>query len=187
MKKLFFLLLTLILFGCEMYTEESNPQLNINSVWKISTITPTFSGGNTTVINNDYFAQSPFIILYTNNGEMLIQNDIRNIQPCFLYKCGYVWEFQYNELLIKDSKGNILREYYVGMRDRYYNPSDFTLIDKITNQSIAGNWHFHQLANGSMPANDLDITVPDIYFNIESSERSFDRLICQSITLHLTR
>jgi glucan-binding YG repeat protein len=89
---------------------------------------------------------------------------------------------------LKDDKGQILREYYLGFSNsQYYNSNDFTLTDKITNQPISGNWHFSYNAPGAMPATDLYITVPDMWFYFTSSGRSRDGMISQEITLKFTR
>jgi hypothetical protein len=188
MKKILFLLL-LVLVGCQNYEEPSNPQLNLNGEWIISSITPVYSPGldNIKILNTDYFAQSPFYVVSTNGNDMVIENDTTNIRPCFFYKMGYVWEFDNDLLILQNDVGKILREYYIGFMDSFYDPNDFMLTDKQTGEQIPGTWHFSQNGNGAMPANDLIITVPQIYFSIEGSGRTYDRFISQECILTFTR
>ena len=47
MKKILFLILTLILFGCQIYTNTSTPELNLNGKWKLL----TFNGHHDNIIN----------------------------------------------------------------------------------------------------------------------------------------
>jgi hypothetical protein len=191
MKKLLFLLLLIpLLFGCvPLYTDSSNPQLNLNGQWIITSITPSFSGAveDIKIVDTSYFAQTSFVIVDTIGNEILIRNDTTNINPCFFYKTGYVWEFDYNTLIIKNNTGQILREYLVSFGDMYYNPDDFTLQDKITGQAIPGNWHFSQNGNGANPANDLIISMPEISFQVQGSGRSFDRGISQNCIVTFMR
>lgn len=187
MKKLLFLLLTLFLFGCEMYIEPSNPQLNINGKWRIIDITATYSE-NLVVVNDNFYAISPFSVVSTTNNQWLIRNDTTNINACYFYKKGYQWEFDYNQLLILNDRGGIIGWYYVGFMNSYYNPNYFTLTDKASSAPIGGLWEYlPENGNGSFPANVLYITVPEIDFNLDGPERSYDRLITQSITLTLMR
>ena len=191
MKRLLFLLFLPLLMGCEKYLMESDPKLNINGVWKISTITPVLQSTMTTsikVVNSDFYAQSPFyIVSYNSNNEMLIRNDTSKVKPCFFYKRGYIWEFDYHTLVLKNDVGQILREYKVWFRDTYYNPNDFYLEDKHTGETIPGNWHFSQNGKGSNRANDMVLTVPEIWFDINGSDRSYQRAVNQSIILNLVR
>lgn len=189
MKKLLFLLLTLILFGCEMYTEESNPQLNLNGRWKIIQIIPNWDK-EVILINKDSIIQAPYSVDSIDiDGNMMLKNGIPG-SPCFSYKLGYVWEFDYCNLILQNNMGKILYNYRYGSHGSYvYNPNDFDLYDKVTDGEIPGIWHITPLdaTFGSMPASDISITVPTIYFNLESSGRTFDRFVLQGITLILTR
>ncbi len=190
MKNLFFLLLLVFsLFGCQKFEMQSNPQLNINGQWVISSITPSYSPGlvDIKVLNSDYFAQSPFNVISESNGEILVQNDTTNIPPCFFYKLGYTWEFDYDQLVLMNGSGKILSEYYVNFMDAFYNPGDFMLTNKQTGEQIPGVWHLSQNGKGAMRANDLTITVPKIYFSIEGSGRTYDRFISQKCSITFTR
>lgn len=186
MKKLLFLLLTLILFGCEMYTEESNPQLNLNGPWRIINIQADYSD-NVTVINGDFYAISPLVVISTSTDGWLVQNDTTGVEACKFYKNGYVWEFDYNQLIIKNDKDEIVGWYYFSLKSQFYSPGDFLLTNKNSGTSVGGKWHFSCEASGSIPANDLWITVPEIEFNLGGPERSQERFVTQKITLHLTR
>jgi hypothetical protein len=187
MKKfLFFLLLVPFLFGCETYEDYSNPQLNINGSWRIINVQADYSD-DVKVENGDYFAVSPLIVLSSGNNGWLVQNDTTDISPCYFYKNGYRWDFDYNNLILKNDRGQIIAKYYVSFGNTFYNPGDFTLTDQYTNQPIGGVFHMTFNANGVMPASDLWITVPVIEFNLSGPERSMDRFISQEITLKLTR
>ena len=192
MKQILGLILISTLFGCQKYEQISNPQLNLNGQWRIVNINPTFQTTVTNslqVTNSDFYALSPFIIVSTNttNNTMVIKNDTTNIRPCFFYKNGYVWEFDYNTLILRTNMGKTLKSYNIWYRDSYYNPNDFFMTDNVTGETIPGNWHVSRNGNGSMPANELYIDVPEIWFDIMSSNRTYVRAINQKITLRLTR
>jgi hypothetical protein len=187
MKKLLFLLLIPLLFGCEMYMEPTNPQLNLNGEWKIVDIIDTYSE-NLQIVNDDFYAVSPFVVKSINNGQWIIQNDTTDIHPCYFYKKGYVWEFDYNQLILKNDRGEKNGIYYVGFFNNVYNSNYFKLDDKITGVEMGGVWQFAtNFTYGSFPSNVLYITVPEIEFSIDGSERSYDRLINQNITITLMR
>lgn len=184
-KLLFFLSLILILLGCEpIYLQPSNPQLNINREWKIVDIIPTYSE-DLTVVNDNYYAISPFDVISINNDQWLIRNDTTNIHACYFFKKGYIWEFDYNQLIIKDDKGRIIGWYYVNFGYNNY----LYLTDKLTETQIAGYYLLYLPTEpyGAMPAPVMWITVPELNFNLEGSGRSFDRLISQNITLVFMR
>ena len=192
MKQLLFLFFIPFLWGCQKYEEISNTQLNVNGEWRIVSIIPTYQSTITNSIqvsNLDFYALSPFVVVSNNttNNTMIIRNDTTNIKPCFFYKNGYVWEFDYNNLILKDNMGKILKSYNIWYKDSYYNPNDFSMTDKLTGESIPGNWHLSRNGNGAMPASDLYIDVPEIWFDIMSSNRTYVRAINQKITLRLTR
>jgi hypothetical protein len=187
MKKLLFLLFVLFLFSCEIYVEPSNSQLNINGEWKIVNISATYSE-DLIIVNDNFYAISPFTVILTSDNKWLLQNDTTNIRACYFFKEGYQWEFDYNQLIIRTDKGNLIGWYYVGFMNEYYNSNYFMLDDKATGASVAGVWEFlPENGSGSFPANILYITVPEIEFNIDGPERSFDRLISQNITLTLMK
>ena len=104
MKQLLFLFFIPFLWGCQKYEEISNTQLNVNGEWRIVSIIPTYQSTITNSIqisNSDFYALSPFVVVSNNvtNNTMVIKNDTTNIKPCFFYKNGYVWEFDYNNLI----------------------------------------------------------------------------------------
>lgn len=125
MKKLLFLLLTVILFSCQIYTDTSNPALNLNGRWQLSDINGSYDH----------------------------------------YKTGDVWEFDYNNLTLRNNNGLIIKEYYIGYVLYQNSPSDmFTLTDKKTNEYM-GMWKFLQDGIGSAPATNLVIT-PSAFPNL---------------------
>lgn len=191
MKKLIFLFIPL-LWSCQKYVQPSNPQLNVNGEWRIVSVLSTYEStvaSSIQVVNSDFYALSPFKVVTFDStaGLMRITNDTTNIRPCFFYKTGYVWEFDYNNLILKNSSGNILKSYHVWFGDPYYNPNDFKITDILTGESIPGNWHLSQNGNGAMPANDLYVDVPEIWFDINGSQRSYVRAINQKLTVRFTR
>ena len=130
MKKILFLLLGLILFSCQIYTDTSNPALNLNGRWEIKGITGDY----------DHLIDLP-------------------------HKLGDIWEFDYNNLTIRNDKGIVLGEYYIGYILYQYYPSDsFTLTNKNTGEYM-DLWRFIQSGVGSAPANDLTI-IPPIFPNL---------------------
>jgi len=188
MKKFLLFLLIPILFGCEIYELESNPQLNLNGPWRIIGIQADYSDGVLDLTHRDgIYAVSPLIVDSITDNGWVAHNDTTGIKPCFLYKNGYVWEFDYNQLIIKNNRDEIIGRYYCYYRSSFYNPNDFFLVDKNTGIEIEGNFNFSYYANGSMPASNLSITIPEINYNLGGTERSMERTITQKITLSLTR
>lgn len=192
MKRLLFLLFLPFIWGCQKYEQLSNPQLNLNGQWRLVSIIPTFQttlSSSLVLSNSDYYALSPFTIVSIDsiNNKMIIRNDTTKIRPCFFYKNGYVWEFDYNSLVLKDNFGNKLKTYNIWYKSSYYNPNDFFITDEMTGETIPGNWHASRNGNGSMPANDLYIDVPEVWFDIMSSNRTYVRAVNQKITLRFTR
>lgn len=187
MKKLFLLfLLSFLLSGCELYVQDTNPQLNINGGWTIIDIIDYYSEDIVTV-DQDFFAISPFDVISTNNNQWLIRNDTTNIEPCYFYKIGYRWEFDYNNLYIKNNRGQFLGSYYIGFIGEYA-PNYFILDSKTNGSQIGGVWEFvPNYTIGSYPANTLFIRVPEFKFSLDGPERSFDRFISQEIILVLMK
>ncbi len=187
MKKICFIFLfSLLFYGCEYYVQETNPQLNINGGWTIIDIIEYYSEDILTV-NQDFFAISPFDVISINNNHWLIRNDTTGIEPCYFYKIGYRWEFDYNNLYIKNDRGKFLGSYYVGFIGQYA-PNYFILNSKINGNQMGGVWEFiPNYTIGTYPANSLFIKVPEFKFNLDGPERSFDRLISQEIILVLMK
>lgn len=167
-----------------MYLEESTTQLNVNGEWKIVDITVTYSE-DLIVVNDDYYAVAPFDVVLIDNGQWLIRNDTTDILPCYFYKKGYIWEFDYNNLIIKNDRGRILGWYYIGYWYGYY----IKLTDKATMINIAGEYlmYFPEVPYGATPGTVMYITVPELNFSLDGPERSYDRLINQNITLTFMR
>ncbi len=185
MKKiLFFILLIPLLFGCEIYTERTNPQYTINGNWTIVDIIPTYSE-DLKVINDNYYAIAPFDVISINNNQWLIKNDTTGILPCYFYKKGYIWEFDYNNLIIKNDRNKILGQYYINFWYGYH----ISLIDKSTMANISGEFilFFPQIPYGATPESVMYIRVPEYNFNLDGPERRYDRLIKQNITLTFMR
>lgn len=191
MRKISLFISLILLFGCEKYVgTESNPQLNINGRWKISSIVPTYEStvfSSIEVTNSEFFAVSPLKVISYDSNKILVTNDTSRLKPCFFYKRGYVWEFQYNTLTLKNDIGKILAEYNVWFKNNYYSPNDFYLEDKNTGEIIPGNFHFKQNGNGANPANELTITVPDISYDVNICDRKYSRAITQHLFVNLGR
>lgn len=192
MRKLIFLLVLPLFWGCDKNVEfVSNPQLNVNGRWIVNNIVPTYESTifkDIQIMNSDYFAVSPLtVISYQDSSKLLVKNDTVGVKPCFFYKKGYVWEFDYNNLILKDNVGKIIGQYYVYYKDAYYSPNDFYLVDKNSGEYISGNWHINQNGNGSNPSNQLSITVPDISFDVNVCGRKFSRGITQHLFIYFGR
>lgn len=183
-KIIFFILLIPLFLSCQVYIEPTNVQFNINGEWKIIDITPTYSE-DVLVINDEFYAISPFNVISITDNSWIIRNDTTNIQACYFFKIGYVWEFDYNQLIIKDNAGQRLGWYYVG----YINGNYLQLVDKETMTHIGGVYimNFPTYPYGVSPSTMIYITVPELNFNLDGPERSFNRLINQNITLTLVR
>ena len=181
---LFIILLLPFFFGCQEYIEPTNTQFNINGEWKIINITTTYSE-NVQVVNDDFYAISPFDVISITDELWLIKNDTTNIPTCYFFKIGYIWEFDYNQLIIKNNQSQILDWYYVG----YLNRNFFQLVDKKTMIHIGGSYiiNFPTRPYGVTPSTMIYVTVPEFEFSLDGPERSFNRLINQRITLTLVR
>lgn len=190
MRKYIFLIVVPFFIGCDKYVVQTNPQLQVSGRWKISSITPVFQSTITDTIKvtqNDYYAQSPFIIVSLIGNQLIIRNDTANIKPCFFYKLGYLWEFDGGYLSLFTSNNVFLKKYRIHYGDLNYNPNDFSLVDFDSGEYVPGNWHMSQNGIGVNRSNDLTITVPDIWFDITGSGRSYKRAVNQSIILNFVR
>ena len=143
---------------------------------------------NIKVIDSSYYALSPLIIVSENlvNHTMVVRNDLTNIEPCFIFKLKYRWEFSYNNLSIKDDGGKIVKEYNIWFMNPPYNTNDFFLTDK-TGRRVPGTWHADYTSFGTLQTRKIKITVPEIWMDIHGSQRSYARAINQKIFLELSR
>ena len=184
------LILLVFLMSCEKYEMFSNPQLNINGKWKMTSVTAIY---NTTltdsikILPSDYYALTPFRVVTTQNNFIQIKNDTTNVKGCFFYKVGYTWEIDYNRLIIKTNQNKIVGDYSIWYGDQYYSPNTFSLRDFNTNEPIPGVWYFKQNGKGANPSGTLELSVPEIWLDIFGSQRSFQKAINQSIVVSFLR
>lgn len=183
-KFIFYILLIPFFLGCQVYVEPTNIQFNINGEWKLIEITPTYSE-DVIIINDDFYAISPFDVISISNNSWLIRNDTTNIQACYLFKNGFMWEFDYNQLIIKNEKGQRIGWYYVG----YINGNYIQLVDKETMSHIGGVYiiNLPTYPYGTSQSTMMYVTTPELNFNLDGPERSFNRLVNQNITLTFVR
>lgn len=137
MKKLLFLILLIPFFiGCQIYTDTSNPALNLNGKWEIKGLTGYY----------DHLIDLPYKLgdIWEFDYNVLIIRTSQFTDP--------------NEPWIPQEV--VLGEYYIGYILYQYYPSDsFTLTNKNTGEYI-GLWRFIQSGVESAPSNDLIITPP---------------------------
>ena len=189
MKKLFILLLIPLLWSCQKYAQPSNPQLNLNGNWIISSYTLTLNSSVTEVLSikdDGFLAVSPFQVISKSGSTWLIRNDTTGIRPCFFFKRGYQWEFDNNYLILKNDVGMILNQYRIYFDDPFYG-TGFKLISMTTGETIPGHWDFTANGNGAMPASRFTIVVPEIWSDINDVGRSYNRALNQQIILTLSR
>jgi hypothetical protein len=190
MRKLIFLLVLPLFWGCDKNVEYvSNPQLNLNGNWKIADYTLSFNSTTTTIlkiVDNGYVAISPFQVISKDSTTWLVRNDTAGTRPCFIYKRGYQWEFDNNYLILKDNLGNIRDKYRIYFDDPYYG-TGFTLVSMTTMETIPGHFDYSRNGNGSMPASQFSLIVPEIWCDVNDASRKFNRAINQSIILTMVR
>lgn len=187
MKKLFVLILTLFLFGCEKYSLPSNPQLNLNGRWDVVDIEVVIDKINydskIVVVNQNQAAVSSFVVSGINaNNELMLTQDFKNtiINRRFDIKTTQ-WEFDYFKLRVKDQYD-----------DKWMNV-DFpcTYCNEVTTFETDFNgektrYTFSGDTYGAMPANVLKLTSQTFYTNIFVGSNRYDKAIIShlEITLH---
>lgn len=187
MKKLLYLLV-FILFGCEVYEEPSNPQLNLNGRWDVVDVDVIIDkvnyGSSVIVTNEEQASVSNFIVVGTDeNGDLLLTQDFEGtiINRRFDEKSTQ-WEFDYSNLIIKD---------YLKTETIYVDfPCTYCTEQTIIETDYRGEktrYTFSIDTYGAMPSNILKLTSQVFYTNILVGGNQYDKAIESHLELTLHR
>jgi len=186
MKKLFIIFLFLI-FGCEVYEEPSNPQLNLNGRWDVVDIDVIIDKVNynsdVIVTNEEQASVSNFFVVGVNeNGDLILTQDFEGtIINRRFDESSTQWEFDYHNLIIGD---HISTE----MMDVWF-PCTYCTEQTIIETDYMGEktrYTFTIDTYGAMPSNVLKLTSQVFYTNILIDGNQYDKAIEShlEITLH---
>ena len=183
----FYFIICILLFGCEVYEEESNPQLNLNGRWDVVDIDVVIDKVNydseVTVLDESRASVSTFFVTeIEEDGDLILGQDFENtIINRRFDESSTQWEFDYYSLIISDdistetmfvdfpcvycTERTVIETDYMGSKTRYTFDID---------------------TYGAMPSNTLKLTSQVFYTNILIGGNQYDKAIEShlEITLH---
>ena len=115
MKKLLIIPL-FVLFGCQIYEQPSNPQLNLNGRWDVVKVRVVIDkvnyGSRITVLTEDSASVNSFYVKkILNDNTLLLSQDFKgtSIDKRFILN-RTTWDFQYNQLRIYEDNRKLVME-----------------------------------------------------------------------------
>ena len=186
MRKLFYFLL-LFVFGCEVYEQPSNPQLNLNGRWDVVDIDVVIDKVNynssVIVTNEEQAAVSNFFVTGVNeDGELMLSQDFEGtiINRRFDENTTQ-WEFDYYDLIVSDHLSNEI----IGIDFPCTYCTERTVIET-DYMGEKTRYTFDIDTYGAMPSNVLKLTSQVFYTNILIGGNQYDKAIEShlEITLH---
>lgn len=190
MKNLFYFLL-LFVFGCEVYEEPSNPQLNLNGRWDVVDIRvfaqdmysepPRFNRINVT--NDDIASVGSFnMVGSTEDGFLILTQDFENTSLNRRFDVNNtIWEFDYYDLIVRDSLD--VKSFPIDFRCQSCTKQ--TKLNFLTGSET--NYTFSIDTYGAMPSNELILTSQVFYTDIFTSNGQFDKAVRAKLEIILHR
>lgn len=186
MNKLFYFFLLLVM-GCEVYEEPSNPQLNLNGRWDVVdidvVITKVNYDSNVIVTSDNQASVSNFFVVGSDeNGNLILTQDFENtiINRRFDENTTQ-WEFDYYDLIVSDHLSTELIE--IDFPCTYCRELTRIETNYMGEKTI---YTFSIDTYGAMPSNVLKLTSQVFYTNILVNGNQYDKAIEShlEITLH---
>ncbi len=173
MKRIIILLFPVLFYGCEKYAQPTDIMIKVDGDRIITGVITSFTSNPPVKLetNPDLYALSSCCVIgRTPEGVLILRTEVqKQLEPCFVFGLGYVWEFNNRTLNIKDASGRMKGNYQVCLTDNY---GQFTLINKDTNKQING-FYFKNIIGPDVakPANGLQIQLPTYFPAITSGEK----------------
>lgn len=181
MKKLLFLPLFL-LFGCEIYEQPSNPQLNLNGRWNVVKIKVVIDKVNfnshVTVLSENVASVSNFYVKQINNdGTLLLSQDFNGTSVDRRFDIDKTtWDFQYNQLRIYENTKNVVKDDYIFVEF----PCTYCNKNTVMEWDYMGyktRYTFLTDTYGAMPSNEMVLTSQSFYTSIKLGGNTYDKAI----------
>lgn len=181
MKKLLIIPLFL-LFGCEIYEQPSNPQLNLNGRWNVVKIKVVIDkvnfNSNVTVLSENVASVSNFYVKQVNNdGTLLLSQDFNGTSVDRRFDIDKTtWDFQYNQLRIYENTKNVVKDNYIFVQF----PCTYCRKNTTMEWDYMGyktRYTFLTDTYGAMPSNEMVLTSQSFFTTIKLGGNTYDKAI----------
>ena len=181
MKKLLIIPL-FVLFGCEIYEQPSNPQLNLNGRWNVVKIKVVIDKVNfnshVTVLSENVASVSNFYVKQINNdGTLLLSQDFNGTSVDRRFDIDKTtWDFQYNQLRIYENTKNVVKNDYIFVEF----PCTYCNKNTVMEWDYMGyktRYTFLTDTYGAMPSNEMVLTSQSFYTSIKLGGNTYDKAI----------
>lgn len=181
MKKLLIIPL-FVLFGCEIYEQPSNPQLNLNGRWNVVKIKVVIDKVNfnshVTVLSENVASVSNFYVKQINNdGTLLLSQDFNGTSVDRRFDIDKTtWDFQYNQLRIYENTKNVVNDDYIFVKF----PCTYCNKNTVMEWDYMGyktRYTFLTDTYGVMPSNEMVLTSQSFYTSIKLGGNTYDKAI----------
>jgi hypothetical protein len=171
-----------LLFGCEIYEQPSNPQLNLNGRWNVVKIKVVIDKVNfnshVTVLSENVASVSNFYVKQINNdGTLLLSQDFNGTSVDRRFDIDKTtWDFQYNQLRIYENTKNVVKNDYIFVEF----PCTYCKKNTVMEWDYMGyktRYTFLTDTYGAMPSNEMVLTSQSFFTTIKLGGNTYDKAI----------